>query len=465
MSAHAPDHQVTAPPTFDAEALREQCIAAMAPWAHRNKLLVLNAGSSSLKFKLFELAGGGRFLPLSAGLCERIGEEGSRMRASADGDAWRDGTTVNQDMPDHRSALRLMSDYLSDNFGSAVGEEGLHSVGHRVVHGGPRLTAPGLITPDVRAAIKEAFPLAPLHNPANLHGIDAAIAEYPAAPHVAVFDTAFHAVSMPREAYTYALPYDLCQELSIRRFGFHGISCQYLLSAAARVLNRSPSSLNLILCHLGAGCSVTAVRNGQSVDTSMGFTPLEGLMMGSRCGDIDPAILPFLMSHGYSLEEVNKLLNFQSGFQGLAGSIDVRKVEEGAEAGNERCQLALDVFVHRVRKYLGAYMLHLGGQVDAIVFSAGVGENGSELRERICQDMKWAGVEVDEALNAATIKGKEGDVSTADSRVKVLVLPTDEQLEIAEQTLAVVASAVASQRSPRLTVAMHKMTEGSSALG
>ncbi|PSC72967.1 Acetate kinase [Micractinium conductrix] len=254
---------------------------------------------------------------------------------------------------------------------------------------------------------------------------------------VAVFDTTFHQ-TMPPEAYTYALPTALCREHAIRRYGFHGISYSYLTREAARMLGRPHQELNLILCHLGAGSSMCAVAGGRCVDTTMGFTPLKGLMMGSRCGDIDPAIVTYLLGTGMSVAQVDDVLNKQSGFKGMTGSIDVRSVEDCALRGEEDCQLALAVFLRRIRKYLGAYLVTLGGRVDAIVFSAGIGENGSLVRELACEGLEWAGVAVDPTSNEATVRGRGGAIQAPGSRVKVLVIPTDEQLEIAEQTMRVV---------------------------
>lgn len=390
-------------------------------------------------------------------------------------------------MPDHGAALRLVASFLSRSLaggapasqsgqvdasstahsGAATGpssaaaaaaaavaayglsagtaapfQQDVLAVGHRVVHGGG-ITHSVLLDDASRASLEEASHLAPLHNPPALHCIDAARRMLPDAPHVACFDTTFHR-TLPPEAYTYALPADLCSEHRIRKYGFHGISYAYLTREAARMLGKPQEEANLIICHLGAGSSMCAVQGGRSVDTSMGFTPLEGLVMGSRCGDIDPAIVPFLMKEcGLGPDEVDALMNRQSGFLGMAGSIDVRAVEECALAGDAACQLALAVFVRRVRKYLGAYLVHLGGRLDALVFSAGIGENGSMLRDMICADLAWAGIaRLDRAANEATIRGKAGEVQAAGSRAKVLVIPTDEQLEIALETLDVVQAAV-----------------------
>ncbi|EFN59921.1 hypothetical protein CHLNCDRAFT_9129, partial [Chlorella variabilis] len=335
-------------------------------------------------------------------------------------------------LPDHRAALRQVSRFLAAAFSPAFPHQVL-GVGHRVVHGGT-IGESVLIDERTRGAVEEASRLAPLHNPPSLHCIDAARSLFPDSPHVAVFDTTFHQ-TMPPEAYTYALPTDLCRQHGIRRYGFHGISYSHLTKEAARMLGKPPEHTNLIICHLGAGNSMCAVQGGRSVNTTMGLTPLEGLMMGSRCGDIDPAIVPFLIGHGWNAGEVEDMMNKRSGFLGMTGNIDVRSVEDRALAGDEACQLALAVYLRRLRKYLGAFLVDLGGQVDAIVFSAGKAQGRAARRPRIAlSGLEWAGIEIDRAANDATVRGKAGEVQAAGSRVKVLVLPADEQLEIAEQT-------------------------------
>lgn len=454
--------------------------------ALRNKVLVLNSGSSSLKFKLYQVgseaaanaakkgrSGGAaaaaaaarRLHPIAAGLVERIGDPEAEavMRASYGTDRWRDGERVSQPMADHGTALGHVSRFLARSAAAAASagrppggqpdpeafQREMLGVGHRVVHGAS-LKHSVVIDEKTQAVLREACQLAPLHNPPSLYCIEAAQRLFPTAPHVAVFDTTFHA-SLEPEAYTYALPTELCRQHHIRRYGFHGISYSYLTHEAARLLGKPKGEVNLILCHLGAGSSMCAVQGGRSVDTSMGFTPLEGLVMGTRCGDIDAAIVPFLIAQGMTPAQVDETLNKNSGFKGMTGSIDVRSVEDSALEGDEACQLALAVYVRRVRKYLGAYLVHLGGRVDAVVFSAGVGENGSMLRDMICSGLEWAGIgPLDAAANEAAIRGKAGEVQAAGSRVKVLVIPTDEQLEIAEQTLEVVQQAQQAQQGKHL---------------
>lgn len=404
--------------------------------AIRNKLLVLNAGSSSLKYKLFQLGENSALKAVASGVCERIGDAAASFhRGKAGGGEQRQEAPL----PNHTAALELVSKFLGDSFKGDFTQE-VFGVGHRVVHG-REISEPVLITDAVRATIEKAADLAPLHNPPNLMGIDAAKATFASAPHVAVFDTAFHQ-TMPPEAFMYALPYELYTERAIRRYGFHGTSYKYLTQQAARMLGKPESETNLVICHLGAGSSMCAVKNGKSVDTTMGLTPLEGLMMGTRCGDIDPAIIPYLASHGMGMKEVDTLLNKKSGFLGLAGNADLRNHLEarfgpGSATADERSKLAVDVYVRRVRKYLGAYFMHLEGQVDAIVFSAGIGENSAPMRREFVRGMEFAGVVMDDGKNDAA-SGTQADVSAAGSRVKLLVIPTDEELSIAQQTLQVI---------------------------
>lgn len=348
----------------------------------------------------------------------------------------KDGNVlVEEGFQDHQDALGVVSRFLGDAFSSGFTER-MHSVGHRVVHG-LTISEPVLIDEGVLATIREAIDLAPLHNPAGLQGIEAAMRTFASAPHVAVFDTAFHQ-TMPPSAFMYALPYELYEAQGVRRYGFHGSSYAYLVPRAAAVLGKPAAELNAVVCHLGAGASMAAIRGGRSVDTTMGLTPLEGLVMGTRCGDIDPAIVTYLLGKGHSAKDVDALMNKKSGFAGLAGHADLRLVIEGADKGDERCRVALEVWRHRIRKYIGAYAMQLGAPLDAIVFSAGIGENSSILRKYLLEDLEWWGIELDEGKNSLCVDGVAGDISRDGSKTRLLVIPTDEELSIAEQSIDVV---------------------------
>ncbi|KDD75494.1 acetate kinase [Helicosporidium sp. ATCC 50920] len=311
-------------------------------------------------------------------------------------------------------------------------------MGHRVVHG-LTTSVPVRIDAELMATIRQASALAPLHNPPNAAGIEAAMASFPDVPQVAVFDTAWHA-GMPAAAAAYALPRSLCEAQRIRRYGFHGTSYAYLSSRLAQRLDRPLQELSAVLCHLGAGSSVACMRRGRGVDTSMGLTPLEGLVMATRAGDLDPAIVAHLLRQGAGMEQVDELLNKKSGLAGLAGTADMREIVDRAGEGDEDCRLALDVYVHRLRKYLGAYVLQLDGKLDAIVFSAGIGENSAVVRELACKNLSWLGIEIDQEKNLAAVYGVEADISTPASTVRVWVIPTDEEVSIAQQTLDVLQS-------------------------
>lgn len=398
----------------------------------RMKVLVLNCGSSSIRYKLFDMPEG---QASAGGLLERIGESSSVLRhTSAGREVRREGR-----VPDHKEGLSWVVRALMDPEHGAIREPSeIDAVGHRVVHGGERFTGSVLVTPEVLEAIREFSTLAPLHNPPNLMGIEAAGDLLPHAPQVAVFDTAFHG-TMPRYAYLYAIPYEYYEKYHIRRYGFHGTSHRYVTLRAAQILGRPLEELRLITCHLGNGCSMAAVKGGRSVDTSMGFTPLEGLVMGTRSGDVDPAIIPFLgRREGLSADEVEKVLNRRSGLLGLSGiSNDMREVERAAEGGDERAKLALEVFAYRVKKYIGAYIAVLGG-LDALVFTAGIGENSYRMRERICEGLEVFGIALDHRRNRRTVGRREEDISREGSPVRVLVVPTDEELLIAEDTFDIV---------------------------
>ena len=368
-------------------------------------VLVVNSGSSSLKYQLIETAGPER---LARGVVERIGEPDA--------------------VPNHRVALTEVVDAL----GAEGVDERVAAIGHRVVHGGDRFVEPTRIDDAVLDGIRELTPLAPLHNPANATGIEVARDLWPDLPQVAVFDTAFHA-TLPEHAYRYAVPEEWYTDHDVRRYGFHGTSHAYVARQAADILRRPADDLRLITLHLGNGASATAVSGGRSVDTSMGLTPLEGLVMGTRSGDLDPAVIFHVArSTGATPDEIDRTLNKASGMLGLCGDNDLRTVEERAAAGDERAQLALDVFCYRIRKYVGAYAAALGG-VDGIVFTAGVGEHSPTVRAAVCDGLGWLGVTLDTHANAASATV----INTADSRVTVLVVPTDEELEIATSTLAV----------------------------
>jgi acetate kinase len=371
---------------------------------------------------------------LAEGIVERIGEEGSALRHRSDQRELQHAASV----PDHDAGMELIVHTLTDPQVGVIGEASeVSAVGHRVVHGGERFVESALITADVIDAIEEHARFAPLHNPANLVGIRAAQRFFPRVPHVAVFDTAFHQ-TMPPRAYLYAVPYELYQEHGIRRYGFHGTSHRYLALEAARVLGRPIEELRLVTCHLGNGCSISAVAGGRCVDTSMGFTPLEGLVMGTRSGDLDPALVAVLAERlGLGADEVVRRLNRESGLLGLSGvSKDMREVAGAAAEGNQRAELALEVFCYRVRKYIGAYLAALGG-AEAVVFSAGIGENSPEVRRRVCEGLGELGIELDESANEAVERGEASDISVTRSAVRLLVLPTDEERLIAEDTYRV----------------------------
>jgi acetate kinase len=366
----------------------------------RHKILVINSGSSSIKYRLFDVRNNGHhnnshYVLLSKGLIEKIGQKDSGVE-------------------NHRQGIQmLMEDLVRGPQAKLKNHDEIFAIGHRVVHGGVTFKKPSLITDEVIAKIRECFELAPLHNPANLAGIEACKEILPGVRQVAVFDTAFHQ-SIPEHVYIYGLPYEYYEKYNLRKFGFHGTSHQYVAHEAARLLKKPLTKLKLITCHLGNGCSIAAIKHGKSVDTSMGFTPLEGLMMGTRCGDIDPASVIFLAEkEKISLPEIDRVLNYRSGLKGVSGiSNDIREIKKAAHEGNKRAKLALDIFVYRIKKYIGSYVAALGG-VDGIVFTAGIGENEKDLRKKILKDLF-------DFLNPR--------------KVKVLVIPTNEELMIARQT-------------------------------
>jgi len=390
------------------------------------KVLVINAGSSSVKYHLYRMP---QAEVLAMGFVERIGEETSELSHFFHGKTY----TVPTKIEDVEKAMELILQTLvNKEVGVLHHISEISAVGHRVVHGGEEFTGSVVIDEDVIASIEKFADLAPLHNPPNLAGILAAQHNLPDTKQVACFDTAFHA-TIPKVAYMYALPYELYEKYGIRRYGFHGISHRYVARRAAAIMGREKYDINAITCHLGNGCSITAVKNGRSIDTSMGLTPLEGVPMGTRSGDLDPAILFYLADKGYDAEALKRLCNTKSGLLGISGvSNDVRNLEELAVKGHARAQLAIDVFCYRIKKYIGAYAAVLD-TVDAVVFTGGIGENAVSLREKICNAVTQIGVQLDYAANKTAI-AKEAQISTKDSEIKVFVIPTNEQAAIANDT-------------------------------
>ncbi|MEZ5185582.1 MAG: acetate kinase [Candidatus Nanopelagicales bacterium] len=392
-------------------------------------VLVLNSGSSSLKYELIDMTGPST---RASGLVERIGETGSRVRHTAGGREH----VVERAMADHREGFQAMAEAFEATEPVPAGS--LVGVGHRVVHGGDRFAEPAVIDDEVLGAIRDCIPLAPLHNPANLLGIEVAMLAYPDVPHVAVFDTAFHQ-TMPESAYRYAIDARVAARHSIRKFGFHGTSHAYVSRRAAQVLGIPLEASKIITLHLGNGASACAVRHGRSVDTSMGLTPMAGLVMGTRCGDMDPGALIHLLRTGMSVDQLDTLLNRESGLKGMCGHNDLRQIHEAAAEGDATAASAIQVYVHRIRDYLGAYLATLGG-AHAIVFTAGVGENDAVVRSSVCENLQHLGIELDPDRNSAAVRSATPvDIATADSSVRVLVIPTNEELEIATQTLAAVS--------------------------
>jgi len=395
------------------------------------KILVINSGSSSIKFQLLEMVDES---VLASGLIERIGEnEGSFKCTLLPETKNKKEIKSEETIADHKSGMRKAVKILTDpQLGVILDKSEISGVGHRVVHGGELFHQPTLITNDVMDAIEKNIPLAPLHNPPNLDGIRVAQELFPNAAQIAVFDTAFHQ-SIPPHAYHYALPYKLYEEQRVRKYGFHGTSHKYVSTECARLMNKPLKELNLITIHLGNGCSMTAIENGRSVDTTLGLTPLEGLVMGTRSGDIDPAIHYYLFRNcNMDIETVNNMLNKESGLKGLCGINDMRDIHEQIAGGNERAKLALEVQTYRNRKYVGAYMAVLG-HVDAIVFTAGIGENDKVVREKTLNGLESFGISLDPALNNQKMKGPRL-LSSVNSRVAVWVIPTNEELAIARET-------------------------------
>ncbi|WP_333859126.1 acetate kinase [Clostridium sp.] len=402
------------------------------------KILVVNCGSSSLKYQLIDMEDE---KVLAKGLVERIGIEGSVLTHKVNGEKH----VVSEPIKDHKVAVKLVLDALVDKKHGVIKDMSeISAVGHRVVHGGEQYSDAVIIDDKVMESLKDCVKLAPLHNPPNIIGINACKAIMPDAPMAAVFDTAFHH-TMPKYAYIYPLPYELYERYGIRKYGFHGTSHRFVSEEAARLMGKDISELKIITCHLGNGASICAVDKGKSIDTNMGFTPLAGLAMGTRCGDIDPAIIPFLINEiGMSIDEISNIMNNESGILGMSGiSSDFRDVEEIASFKHDRrAQLALDVFYYRVKSFIGSYVAVLDG-VDAIVFTAGVGENSSIGRAEICSGLTYLGIKIDEEKN--NIRGKATEITTANSKTKVFVIPTNEELVIARDTKFLVEKKISSK--------------------
>ena len=394
-------------------------------------ILVMNCGSSSLKYQLIDSESEN---VLAKGLCERIGIEGSRLVYEPENG---EKEITEAPMPNHTQAVKMVLDALiNEKTGVINSLDEVGAVGHRIVHGGEKFASSTIITDEVIEAIKECNDLAPLHNPANLIGIDACRENMPNTPMVGVFDTAFHQ-TMPEKAYLYGLPYEYYEKHKVRRYGFHGTSHSFVSKKVADILGKPYDNLKTIVCHLGNGASICAVKNGESVDTSMGLTPLEGLIMGTRSGDIDPAVVQFIAhKENKTLDEMLNILNKKSGVLGMSGvSSDFRDLTKAANEGNHRAQVALEAYAYRIAKYVGAYTAAMNG-VDAIVFTAGVGENNGSIRKNICDYLGYLGVEIDDNENSK--RGEDLIISTNASKVKVMVIPTNEELKIAQETMALV---------------------------
>lgn len=395
------------------------------------KILVINCGSSSLKYQLIDME---KESVLAKGLCERIGIDGSKLTHKPAG---KENLEVVEPMPDHKVAVKIVLDALVDPVHGVIkNTQEIKAVGHRVLHAGQYYSDSIIVNEDVKRVVKECFDLGPLHNPANLIGIEACEAAMPGTPQIAVFDTAFHQ-TMPEKAYMYAIPYEYYEKYSIRRYGFHGTSHSFVSKRTIEFAKLDKNQSKVIVCHLGNGASISAVENGKCVDTSMGLTPLEGLIMGTRSGDLDPAILQYIANkEGKDINEVLNILNKKSGILGVSGiSSDFRDVQKAEGEGNHRAQIAIQAFVYRVAKYIGAYTAAMNG-VDAITFTAGVGENDGVIRAAVCDYLGYLGVVLDAEKNK--IRGEEIQISAPESKVKVLVIPTNEELAIARETLELI---------------------------
>ena len=396
------------------------------------KILVLNCGSSSIKYALYNMDDQS---VMTSGGAERVGLDGAFVKVKlANGEKKQ----IMHDMPEHTEGVKFIFSLLTDpEIGVIKSLKEIDAVGHRMVHGGEKFAKSVVITPEVIKAFEEVSDLAPLHNPANLKGIRAVEELMPGLPQVGVFDTAFHQ-TMPQYSYMYALPYEVYEKYAVRRYGFHGTSHRYVSARVCEFLGVDYNKQRIITCHIGNGGSLAAVKNGKCMDTTMGLTPLEGIMMGTRSGDVDGGAVTFLQKKlGLTPDQMSDLLNKKSGVAGISGvGSDMRDLETAVAAGNKRAKLATDMYNYKIKKYVGAFAAAMGG-VDIIVFTAGVGENQASMRAEVCRDMEFMGVKVDEALNA-TIRGKEAIISTPDSKVKVVVIPTDEELMIASDTAALV---------------------------
>ena len=393
------------------------------------KILVVNAGSSSLKYQLFDMTGGN---VLAKGICEKIGisaGSGSITHKRPNAPKFEKEAPI----PDHDEAIKLVLSTLTDaELGVIADASEIEAVGHRFVHGG-KIKESTLMDDETVAYIESIIPINPLHGPASLKGLNACRKAMPNVPHVAVYDSAFYA-EMPEESYVYAIPYEWTEKYSIRRYGFHGTSHRYVSQEIAKILNKPIEDLKIITCHLGSGSSVTAIKNGKAVDTSMGFTPQGGLPMGTRCGPIDPSIVTFMIKQGMTADEVDNALNKKSGMLGVSGvSSDAREVWEAVDAGNHRAKLAMDLVIHYAKQLIGSYIAEMNG-VDVIVMTAGLGENDNLVRNGVLTNMECFGIEIDEALNLSLPRGTQAELSTPNSKVKVWIVPTDEELMIAKDT-------------------------------
>lgn len=397
------------------------------------KVLVLNCGSSSIKYQLINMENGADVL--AKGLVERVGSEQAELTHQASG---KDKIKAVKAAKDHQVGINWVLEHLtSPEFGVIKNVEEISAVGHRVAHGGEQFKTSVLVTPEVMVDLEKITPLAPLHNPANLKGITSMQALLPKVPQVAVFDTSFHQ-TMPDYSYTYAIPYEYYQDYKIRRYGFHGTSHKFVAKKAAELVGMDVNKINIISCHLGNGASIAAIQNGRSIDTSMGFTPVEGLVMGTRAGDLDLGAALFIMEkENLNIQQANDVFNKKSGLQGVSGiSSDMRDLEKAAAEGNKRAQLALDMFVYRVKKYIGAYAAAMSG-VDVILFTGGIGENACNVREAVCESFGFLGLEFDAQANKG-VRGQDKVLSTPNSKVKAVVVTTDEEMVIATDTFNIV---------------------------